>query len=127
VDVSKDFISKNKNSLVLQPKYDVLETVTQVEILIQVFMHPELDKCKVEEYTDEFLNSWIRLKDGLDLEAYDELLVKEFAEKAVGLVRDNYPLLGSWCKVRRMTLALMKMISDNPAKFDFQTKITSFL
>jgi hypothetical protein len=46
VPVVKDFISQGKDRLLLQPNYDVQETVLQVEIITHVCMNRELEKEK---------------------------------------------------------------------------------
>ena len=129
VPVVKDFISKGKDGLLLQPNYDVQETVLQVEIITHVCMHRELEKRKVEETADEFLNSWIRLQDGdkQDLQEYRRLLLQEFSQLAIELIRSNYSLIGSWTKVRRMTAEVTRMTAMDPPNFNFHSKLREYL
>lgn len=129
IPVTKNFILND--DLLLQPKYEVQETVLQVEIMTHVYMHPELDKIKVDEYADEFLNSWIKLQslkgaDG-DLEVYTQMLLQEFQQRAIDLIRDNYNLVGSWTMVRKMTAEVARMIEKSPPTFNFHSKLGAYV
>jgi hypothetical protein len=52
VPVVKDFVSKSTDGLLMQPNYDVHETVLQVEIITHVCVNHELEKRKVEMRTE---------------------------------------------------------------------------
>ncbi|CAB3359519.1 Hypothetical predicted protein [Cloeon dipterum] len=124
VDIVKDFICKE--NLLLEPKYDVQETVTQVAILTFIYLNEGMSKEKVEEYADEFLNSWIRLQDQKSIPSQlHGLLMREFLEQAIALTRDNYPLLGTWQKVRQISLAILNTTADPNTRFNFHTRLRS--
>jgi hypothetical protein len=105
----------------------VQETVLQAEMLTHVYMNPELRMERVETCADELLNSWLRLRDAevrvRSVATYKELLVREFEGKAIALLREHRPLLGTWAKVRRAAAAVAKMAAASPPKFGLSKRL----